>query len=135
MVDSRMPSRLDSRTIARVSGPAWSALRPHIEAISRAVLNVSPTARGDLATSYIKFTTNETGSQPFAVLWVKSSAEIVLGLALPPYFSIGKVAQPSRLIVYSGLTTYLRLVAADQIPTGLSAWTMAAYDNCLPIHA
>ena len=126
-----MPFGLDMRAVNRVSGPAWKAIKPHIDFVNAAFLGVSPTSRGELTRIYIKYTTSETGCQPFAVMWVRSSSEIVIGLALPPDFCVGNIRAPLKPIAYSGLTTYFCLTAQDTLPVDIAAWSMAAYANCL----
>jgi hypothetical protein len=126
-----MPFGLDMRATNRVSGPAWKTIKPHIDVVNAALLGVSPTSRGELTRIYIKYTTAETGCQPFAVMWVRSSSEIVIGLALPPDFHIGKIRAPLKPIAYSGLTTYFCLSARDAFPAGIETWSAAAYAHCL----
>ncbi|HEY4312279.1 MAG TPA: hypothetical protein VGN12_22715 [Pirellulales bacterium] len=126
-----MPFGLDMRAINRVSGPAWKAIKPHFDVVNAALLGVSPTSQGELTRIYIKYTTAETGSQPFAVMWVRSSSELVIGLALPPDFPVGQIRAPLRPIAYSGLTTYFCLSAVDSLPAGIETWSAAAYANCL----
>ena len=126
-----MHTGLDVKAMDRVSGPAWKTIRPHFDGVNAALLQVSPTVRGELTRIYIKYTTAETGSQPFAVMWVRSSSEIVIGLALPADFCVGEIRKPLKPIAYSGLTTYVCLSAKDELPTGIGAWSIAAYANCL----
>ena len=89
-----MPIGLDVRATDRVSGPAWKAIKPHIDAVNAALLGVSLTSRGELTRIYIKYTSAETGCQPFAVMWVRSSSEIVIGLAPPARLSYREDESP-----------------------------------------
>jgi hypothetical protein len=126
-----MQTGLDIKAIDRVSGAAWKTNRPHIDGVNAALLQVSPTSRGELTRIYIKYTTAETGAQPFAVMWVRSSSEVVIGLALPPDYCVGEITKPLKPIAYSGLTTYFCLTAKDELPAGIREWSMAAYANAL----
>ncbi len=126
-----MQTGLDIKAVDRVSGPAWKTIRPHIDGVNAALLHVSPTARGELTRIYIKYTTVETGPQPFAVMWVRSSSEVVIGLALPADFCVGEITKPQKPIAYSGLTTYFCLTAKDELPVGIREWSRAAYTNSL----
>ena len=76
------PNRMDPRALERVSGPSWRKMRPLFDQVSGLLLSVSATARGELTTIYVKFLDQETGPQPYAVLWIKKASEMVLGLAL-----------------------------------------------------
>ena len=127
-----MPNSFDDKATARLSGRAWDAIRPKLAAINGALLSVSPTAKGELITIYIKYMTAETGQQPFAVLWVKTASEIVLGLALPPDFPTPNVETPQKKISYKGLTKFFRLGVGHEVPDKLCVWAEAAYRNVLP---
>ena len=127
-----MFNRLDPRAVKRLSGPSWEKIRPQLAAIHATIIAVSPTVHGDLVTTYVKYTSDETGPQPFAVLWVASSAAIVLGLALPDTISIPPEAAPSRKLMYKGLTGFFRFGPEDGMAPELPAWAAAAYNSLLP---
>lgn len=122
-----MLDRLDQRAIERLSGPGWVPILPTIQSIHGAIIGVSPTVRGELTTIYIKYTSGETGVHPFAVLWVKMAAEIVLGLSLPPGISVPPELAPVARPRYKGLTEFVRLGIGDRIPDGLDEWIAIAY--------
>lgn len=127
-----MLERLDTRAVERVRGEAWDKIRRQLNSVHDALISVSPCAAGELTTIYIKYATPETGPQPFAVLWVKKSTELVLGLTLPADFASETVPFFSSSLKYTGLTRFLRFTPADEIPDSLKDLATAAYRNLLP---
>lgn len=124
-----MLDRLDERARTRVSGPTWDRIRPNLERVHSALVAASPDARGTLTTIYIKYTSPETGEQPYAVLWVKKSSELILGLALPEDFEAEALTGPASGIKYKGLTKFVRLTPDSEVPSALSNWIAAAVDQ------
>ena len=114
--------RLDPRAIERISGKAWDGVRSHFASIHEAIIAASPSARGALTTIYIKYTSDETGQNPFAVLWVKSSAELVLGISLPDTASLPQSLLARSTPNYKNMTAFLRFTAADSVPNKLAGW-------------
>ncbi len=122
-------SDLDERTIERVSGPAWNNLRDTFLRISDILLSVDNEATSELTTIYVKFFVgnHQTGMKVYAVVWLKKSTELVIGLALPPTVdSLGLVDPPPQK-KYAGLTRYLIIKEADSIPPELKVWAQEAY--------
>ena len=80
---------LTQRTCDKLSTPRWKSLRDLFVQVGEAILGVSPDAQGDLAGSYVKFTTGpHPTSAAYAVVWLKVSApkRLMVGLALPEDF-------------------------------------------------
>ncbi|MBS0208418.1 MAG: hypothetical protein JSS27_05635 [Planctomycetes bacterium] len=127
-----MSSVIDDRANERVRGAAWDKIRPQLTAILDTIATATPTAFGELTTIYVKFTTPESGLQPFAVLWIKKSTELVLGLALPEGFDLGSQPVAKTNLKYNGLTAYFKFTAADEVPRQLGEWLGIAYRNRLP---
>jgi len=121
--------RLDPRAIEKMSGPAWHELRPSFDQLCEALLDVSSDAKGELTTIYIKFTAPETENQPFAVLWIKKTTELTLGLALPDDLKAPQLAGPPKGCKYAGLTKYLVLRIGDDLPAEIQRWSKKAYDT------
>jgi len=122
--------RLDSRAIDRLDGPNWQRLRPLFEEVSSALLSVSPNARGELTTIYVKFgSPSETAGEPYAVVWIKKSTEMVVGLALPDEVTSPLLGPPPPRHKYTGLTAYLTMKPGDAVPAELSTWAKIAFDN------
>ncbi len=122
--------RLDQKAIDRISGPAWSGIRTLLASVHAAIIAVSPTAHGELTTIYIKYLSNETGVSPFAVVWVKKSSELTIGLAIPEAEAARRFLE-SPGINYQGLTAYFRIETGDSLPDDLSELAKAAYENIL----
>ncbi len=121
--------RMDPRAMELVSGPSWRKMRPLFDRVSDLLLSVSSTARGELTTIYVKYLDQETGPQPYAVLWIKKASEMVLGLALPnkatpPYFT-----EAPRGYGYKGLTKYVAIHENDEIAPDLADWVKVAYTH------
>jgi len=121
--------KMDPRALERVDGPSWWKMRPLFDQVSRLLLSVSATARGELTTIYVKFLDRETRPQPYAVLWIKKASEMVLGLSLPneatpPYFT-----HAPRGYGYKGLTKYVAIHEDDKIAPDLTDWVKVAYAN------
>jgi hypothetical protein len=122
--------RLDPKAIERVSGPSWEGLRDKFLAISRALLDVAPETDSELTTIYVKFRTKHgPPGKVFAVVWLKKSTELVVGLALPSDVTDDVLAAAPAGHKYPGLTAYLRLRPTDAVPDGVKAWAKAAYEN------
>jgi hypothetical protein len=120
--------RLSPDAIKRVSGPAWESLRPLFFGISDVLLNVNKDCVGVLTTIYVKYQVSAAHSSPvFGVAWVKSSSQLVLGLALSDEFKSPLLAPPPKGMTYKGLTKYLTLKPGDSLPSELSGWAAAAY--------
>ena len=119
---------LDSRAMERIGGPSWQELRAMFLAASEELLSVSENARGVLTTIYVKYSVSSTpDANVFAVIWLKSSRQLVIGLALPddvddPLF----VKAPSGMS-YKGLKKYLVVRPGDSLPPQFHDWVQAAY--------
>jgi len=121
--------RLDPRAIERISGPAWERLREVFTRLNELLLSLSPTVRGELTTIYVKYFGPETGSRPFAVLWMKRASELTLGLSLPEASDVSALTDAPSGCKYAGLTRYLTISAEHpEIPPDLPAWVLQAYE-------
>jgi hypothetical protein len=127
-VDCDTFDRLDPKAIKRVGGPAWESIRPSFVAVHASVIEASPTAHGHMMTSYVKYLTDETGSQPIAVVWLSKSSELLIGLALPADTACPAAMEPMGM-TYKGITVYLRVRATDPVPDGLVQLAVAAYQH------
>jgi hypothetical protein len=125
-----MLEQLDQRANERISGPAWDELRPIITAVHSALVSPSSTASGELTTIYVKYTNAAAGANPYAVMWIKKSSSLVLGLALPATHSSPLFMAAPTGCKYAGLTKYLTFTTGDIIPPDLSSWVEAAYRSC-----
>ena len=123
-------SQLSQRAIDKVAGPAWDELRDQFNSVCETLLGVSEAARGDLTTIYIKFTVSPEPTSPvYAVLWVKSSKQLSVGLALPES-DVPDVLGPAPAgMRYKGLTGYFSVAAGEGVPIELSTWAAKAFEN------
>ncbi len=123
---------LSQRIIAKVSGPAWETLRGQFMQISRLLLAVSPDADSELMTSYVKFTINSEANSPvFAVVWLKNSKRLVVGLTLPEEYEAEGLGPSLPGTMYKGLNQYFVVDRGDVVPKSLAEWAGVAYQNAL----
>ena len=121
------PSGLDQRAIKKISGPAWSNLRPAFMQVSELLLSTSASARGELTTIYVKYVSDETRNIPFAVVWLRKSSELTIGLALPDEESSSVFVEMPKGCKYAGLTRYLVLTADTGVPEKFDEWAAIAF--------
>jgi hypothetical protein len=114
----------------KVSGPSWDALRSQFSEITETLLSVNPDTFADLTTIYIKFTLNNASSSPvFAVMWVKSSKQLVVGLALPESLGIEGLGPAPKGMNYKSLTGYFVVEPGTPVPVELAGWAKRAYQH------
>jgi hypothetical protein len=120
--------RLSDDAIQRVCGPAWEPLKQTFLDMSEVLLSAAPESVGVLTTIYVKY---QIGSAPnsavFAVVWLKNSKQILLGLALPEDFESPLLGPAPTGMKYKGITKYLALKPGEQVPTDLAEWAVAAF--------
>jgi hypothetical protein len=120
--------RLSLDAIKRVSGPAWESLRPLFFEVSDLLLDTNSNCVGVLTTIYVKYqVSSEPSSAVFAVVWLKTSSQIVIGLALPDQINSSLLGPPPKGMTYKGLTKYLTLKPGESLPAELPMWAAAAY--------
>ena len=125
---------LTQRTSDKLSTQRWKVLRDLFVQVGEAILEVSPDAQGDLAGSYVKFTTgSHPASAAYAVVWLKVSApkRLIVGLALPEDFEAEGLGPPPERIVYKGLTKFFVIEEGRAVPERLSGWAKRAYEEAL----
>jgi hypothetical protein len=120
--------RLDPRAVKRVSGPSWGKMRPLFDRINSSLLGVSPTVRGELTTIYIKYFEPQLPNRPYAVLWIKKSTLLVLGLSLPEIVESPRLAGPPSHLKYAGITKYMTVEPGQDVPEELAVWATLAHD-------
>ena len=119
--------RIDPRILERIKGPAWQASRPTIEEAMNRLLAASPDAWAELTTVYIKFLRKPGNKSPYAVLWIKKSTEIILGLAVKQADVRGKLEGPMQGYKYAGLNGFIRLHSDRELPPEFDDWVKQAY--------
>ena len=125
---------LTQRTRDKLSTPKWKPLRDFFLQVSEVILEVSPDVQGDLAGTYMKFTTgSHPASAAYAVVWLKVSApkRLIVGLALPEDFKAEGLGPPPERIVYKGLTKFFVIEEGQTVPERLSGWAKRAYEEAL----
>jgi hypothetical protein len=121
---------LSQRIIAKLSGPAWEQLRGQFMQIARLLLAVSPDADSELMTTYVKFTINSDLQSPvYAAVWLKSSKQLIVGLALPEEKQADGLGPALPGTMYRGLTKYFVVQRGSAVPKGLVEWAGLAYRN------
>ena len=121
--------RLDARASKRINGPSWAGLRRQFRKIHQALLSVSPSARGELTTIYVKYVADEIGNQPYAVVWLKKSTELVVGLALREGYEAAELRPPLPGYKYARLTAFLKITPQDAVPGEFLRWASDAYSQ------
>ena len=122
--------RLSDRAKQRVSGQSWDDLRQVFFAASNVLLGVCPTAVGVLTTIYVKYQVDASpDSAVFAVIWLKSSSQIVVGMALTSGTASPHLVKAPKSLSYKGLSGYLVLGPGSELPGEFAAWAQEAYLN------
>lgn len=120
---------LSERARQKVAGPAWDKLRNQFNRITHAILDVDSNAHGELTTVYVKFTIDSApDSRVYAVVWVKSSKHLTLGLALPPGSDAVGLGPAPKGMAYRGVTRYITIGPGDRVPEDLPEWAAKAYE-------
>lgn len=121
---------ISDKALKKVAGPAWDALRTAFSEITETLLSVDPDTFADLTTIYIKFTlTDEASSPVYAVMWVKSSKQLVVGLALPDDMRCEGLGPAPKGMNYKSLTGYFTVEQNSPVPAELEGWSRRAYQN------
>jgi hypothetical protein len=121
--------RLDAKAVQKVSGPSWAPLKEPFLEISRKLLSVAPDTRAELTTIYVKFCTTPAGIEVYAVAWLKTSKEIVVGMSLPESVDHPRLGNARPGMKYKGLTKYFGVTVDNSVPHELEAWASLAYET------
>ena len=121
---------MDPRAIKRISGPSWEELRPKFYLICDALLSVSNDAFAELTTIYVKISLkNPKGNLTYAVVWIKHSSEITVGLSLPDGIKSKRLFAPPKRMKYTNLTSYFMVKKGEKVPAEIYKWANLAYEN------
>ena len=121
--------RLDVKALERISGPAWDGMREQFLELSGLLLDQGEEVCSALTTIYVKFTKASGQQQPFAVIWVKNSKQMTVGLSLPEPFDSKLVIKAPKGMTYKGLTGYVTVEPGELLPEELAALCRLAYEN------
>jgi hypothetical protein len=123
---------LSERAKNYVSGPSWEPLRPAYFSICDAFLGLDVQAKGELTTIYVKFSVvTESAEQVYAVIWLRTSKRLVLGMALPEETESPLLTTAPQGCKYKGLTRYLTINPGDALPPELDLWAKQAYEQVI----
>jgi hypothetical protein len=123
--------RLTQRVHDRLNHRQWKSIRDLFTQVSKAILGISPEAQGEMAGTYVKFTTGADSASPvYAAVWPRFSVpkRLIIGLALPENSEAELLGPPPERIFYRGLTKFLVTCEGQAIPEELSVWAKRAYD-------
>ena len=126
--------QLTQRVHDRLNRFQWKAIRDVFMQVSKVILGISVEAQGEMAGSYVKFTTGTDPTSPvYAAVWPRFSVpkRLIIGLALPEDFEAEPLGPPPERILYRGLTKFLVTPEGQAIPEELSVWAKRAYDHAL----
>lgn len=126
--------RLTQRVHDRLDYRHWKSIKGVFTQVSKAILDISPEAQGEMAGTYVKFITGEDPASPvYAAVWPRISVtkRLIIGLALPEDFEAETLGPPPERIVYRGITKFLVTPEGQAIPEELSAWAKRAYGHAL----
>jgi hypothetical protein len=116
--------------VQKISGAAWAPLKQQFFDASEALLRVADGARSELTTIYVKYSIEIVDKWiPYAVIWIKKSSELVIGLALPDDFEATGVVAPPSGLKYPFLTKYVVIRAGEQLPSQFGEWARLAHSN------
>jgi hypothetical protein len=123
-------SSIDPRIGERLRGPAWDAVRSTFDSLCNSVLGVADSTRAELTTIYVKFSISGDASAPvYAVAWLKTSKNVVIGFALPEDFDAPLLTSAPAGMKYKGLTKYFRIVPDAVLPVEIQHWARLAYSE------
>jgi len=96
--------------------------------LSDRLLAVSADTLGTLTTIYVKYQINSSpNSEVYAVAWLKTSKQIVVGLALPKDLDSPHLVSAPVGMNYKGITKYFKIAQGDSLPTELDEWAKMAF--------
>jgi hypothetical protein len=127
--ETPMLDRLDDKAIQKVSGPSWARLKESFLEISRRLLSAAPDTTAELTTIYVKYCTTQTRTEVFAVAWLRTSKEIVVGMSLPESIEHARLGNARPGMNYKGLTKYFGVTVDNPVPDELEEWARLAYET------
>ena len=122
--------RLDPMVSKRITGPSWDGIRESFLHTSNLLLSVSPDAATELTTIYVKYKIHSHAIAPvYAVVWIKSSKQFTVGLALPSEWEDEALGRAPQGTSYKGLTKYFTIRCGERAPSQLATWAQTAYNT------
>jgi hypothetical protein len=118
---------LDPKAVKRVSGPSWKPLKPAVLAIADALLSASDRACSEMGTIHVRF--ERPDGSTYAIMWLKKSSQVVVGLALGDEASGERLHEAPQGLTFPGLTRYFTVAEGDEVPPELPDWARAAWSR------
>ena len=121
---------LPQHALAMISGTAWEPLHHQFIEIGESLLAVATDVHCESPGNYVKFTTDASPDSPaYAAVWFKSSAKLIVGLALPETYEADPLGPLLPGTAYKGLTKYFTVERGGMVPERLAEWARLAYCN------
>ena len=118
----------DERIDNKIAGPAWDRIREKVMKIHWLLLDLHETATSELTTIYIKYKTLPEPMAPvFAVMWIRTTKKVILGLAAPEKIEHQNIIDAPFGMKYKGLTSFLEITEDHEIPVELEQWAEVAF--------
>ena len=125
----KMP-RHDERVDAKIAGATWNGIRRKVQQVSGLLLATGEETTSELTTIYVKYKiARNPRSSVFAVMWIKSAKQVVLGLATPEKIDEQGVKDAPKGMSYAGLTSYVGISEDRDLPARLPEWIELAYEQ------
>jgi hypothetical protein len=122
--------QLSEAVSSKIAGPAWSGIRDKFLRISDCLLRVSPEAKAQLTTIYVKYAiTGDPLSPVYGVIWIDNSKRLLVGLALPPGADDPELLPAPPRRKYKGLTKYFFVTAEHDMPSRVEQWAKESYEH------
>lgn len=113
---------------SKLATKGWDSLRPTFQHIHQILIGTSPTVSSKAETVYIKYRIQEgVFADVFAVVWVRTTKQLITGLALPPGYQHSILGPPPPRTYYPPLNSYFTLTAGQPIPEPLAEWAQGAF--------
>jgi hypothetical protein len=118
----------DPRIDDRIRSERWDGVRAPFQRMHRHLLSLGECVQAELTTIYVKYTYSaDPTAAVFAVIWLRNSKQIDVGLALPEGQVPGALASSVRGLRYPPLNAFFCVSAGDPVPNGFEEWAQAAY--------
>jgi len=122
--------KYDARVDEKIAGSTWDNIRDKLVKVHEVLLGVHESAASELTTIYIKYKAFDEPLAPvFAVMWIKTAKQVVLGLSTPEMIRHENVIDAPPGMKYKGLTSYLKINDNQEIPEELGQWARVAFNH------
>ena len=120
----------NEEVVKKLSGRSWDKSREKLIGLIKELLSVDKSAVVEPSTIYLKFKVrDEPLAAVYAVLWVRSVKNIILGLSTPKKNENEIVMGAPPHMKYTGLTSYIKIDEDVDLPSDLVIWIKNAFEN------